>query len=161
MSARSTIQTFFTFAAPLIKAVVALKATAAEVTGKEQTVFTFLAVGTFVIGALMALFTFRAVLSTFGAFAALNAVLAVVKLFFTALAVGADLAASVAIIALFAGLAPCIGTFGTDLSALIADIFIALARTTSEAMVSLYHATVDAQAAGLAVDGAILAERTF
>lgn len=161
MAARSTVKTLLTFAAPLIKAVVALKATNAEVAHLEQTVFTFLAVCALVIGALMALFTFRAVLSTFGAFAALLAVLTVVKLFLTALAIRADLAASVAIIALFAGLAPCIGTSGTDLSTLIADIFIALARTTSQAMVSLYHGTVDAHGADIAVDGAILAERTF
>lgn len=146
--------------APFLNAVVTLEASYAEVAGKEQTVFAFLAVGALVIGALVALFTFRAVLSAFGAFAALFAVLTVAKLFFTALAVGADLAAVVAFIALFACLAPCLGTLGTGIFALNADIYLAIALTT-DAMVSVKYGTVDAQAAGIAVAGAILTKITF
>lgn len=160
MAAGGTVQAFFTFAAPLLNAVVALKAAVAVVAGKEQTVSAVLAVGTLVKGALVALFTFRAVLSAFGAFAALNAVLTVVKLFFTALAVGADLAAVVAFIALFACLAPCLGTLGTGIFALRADIYLAIALTT-DAMVSVKYGAVDAQAAGNAEAGAILTKITF
>lgn len=160
VAAGGTVQAFFTFAAPLLNAVVALKAAFAVVAGKEQTVSAILAVGALIKGAIVALFTFRAVLSAFGAFAALLAVLTVVKLFFTALAVGADLAAVVAFIALFACLAPCLGTLGTGIFALRADIYIAIALTT-DAMVSVKYGTVDAQAAGIAVADAILTKITF
>ena len=160
VSAGGTVQAFFTFAAPLLNAVVALKAAVAVVAGKEQTVSAFLAVGALIKGTRVALFTFRAVLSAFGAFAALLAVLAVVKLFFTALAVGANLAAVVAFIALFACLAPCLGTLGTGIFALRADIYLAIALTT-DAMVSVKYGTVDAQAAGIAKAGAILTKITF
>ena len=160
VAAGGTVQAFFTFAAPLLNAVVALKAAVAVVAGKEQTVSAILAVGALIKGAIVALFTFRAVLSAFGAFAALNAVLTVVKLFFTALAVGADLAAVVAFIALFACLAPCLGTLGTGIFALNADIYLAIALTT-DAMVSVKYGTVDAQAAGNAKAGAILTKITF
>ena len=160
VAAGGTVQAFFTFAAPLLNAVVALKAAVAVVAGKEQTVSAILAVGALIKGAIVALFTFRAVLSAFGAFAALNAVLTVVKLFFTALAVGADLAAVVAFIALFACLAPCLGTLGTGIFALRADIYLAIALTT-DAMVSVKYGTVDAQATGNAKAGAILTKITF
>ena len=160
VAAGGTVQAFFTFSAPLLNAVVALKAAVAVVAGKEQTVSAILAVGALIKGAIVALFTFRAVLSAFGAFAALLAVLTVVKLFFTALAVGADLAAVVAFIALFACLAPCLGTLGTGIFALRADIYLAIALTT-DAMVSVKYGTVDAQAAGIAVAGAILTKITF
>lgn len=155
-----TVDASLAVRAPFLKAVVALEASYAEVAGLEQTVFAVLTVGAFVIGTFMALFTFRAVLSTFGAFAALLAVITVVKLFFTALTVRAEIAAVVAFIAHFACLTPCLSTFGTGILALRADVYLAVART-ADAMVSVKYGTVDAQAAGIAVADAILTKIAF
>lgn len=164
VAAGGTVQAFFTFAAPLLNAVVALKAAFAVVAGKEQTVSAFLAVGALIKGAIVALFTFRAVLSAFGAFAALLAVLTVAKLFFTALAVGADLAAVVAFVALPAGRAPVsTGTLRADTEAFGADSAITsgLARSTVHAMGSKFHSAVRANPTLNAVVGAFFTAHTL
>lgn len=92
--------------APLLKAVVALEASHAEIAGIEQTVLTFLTVRAFVEGAFMALSAFLAVFGAFGALAALYAVIAVIELFDTAFAVRADFGRIMAVVAFFTGFTP-------------------------------------------------------
>ena len=141
VAAGGTVQAFFTFAAPLLNAVVALKAAVAVVAGKEQTVSAFLAVGALVIGALVALFTFRAVLSAFGAFAAFFTVISVIKLFYASFAVRADLTASVTVVAFEAGITPC-STSTAMIETFRAYKFLTAAGIATSAMPSFIHAAV-------------------
>lgn len=107
VAAGGTVQAFLTFVAPLLNAIVTLKAAAAEVAGKEQTIFAFLAVGALIKGALVALFAFLAVFGALRALATLLAVIAVIKLLNTALtAAGTDFGTVMAVITLLTCFAP-------------------------------------------------------
>ncbi|MBQ7415746.1 MAG: hypothetical protein IJW14_01755 [Oscillospiraceae bacterium] len=119
----------------------AFEAFTAVVPCKEQTVFTFLAMRSFVIGTLMTLFTFGAVFCTFRAFTAFFTVISVIKLFYASFAVRADLTASVTVVAFEAGITPC-GTSAAMIETFRAYKFLTAAGIATSAMPSFIHAAV-------------------
>ena len=93
--------------------------------------------GALVVGTVMALFAFLAVIRALGAAQAILAVLAVVEFLHAALAFRADLVAAMAFVTLQAGRAPASsGTLRADTEAIRADNAIAagLARSAAIAM---------------------------